>query len=58
MAGLFTPYIQDNEISLRITGIRDMDGTNPVERPERVQALLDVRAFLCEMILVVLKFSP
>ena len=42
VAGLFTPYIQDDEISLRVTGLRDMDGQNPVERPERVEALLEV----------------
>ena len=36
MAGLFTPYRQDNETSLRVTGIRDMDGQNPIERGERV----------------------
>ena len=42
VAGLFTPYIQDDEMSLRVTGLRDMDGQNPVERPERVEALLEV----------------
>ena len=25
-----------------MTGLRDMDGQNPVERPERVEALLEV----------------
>lgn len=29
-------------MSLRVTGLRDMDGQNPVERPERVEALLEV----------------
>ena len=43
VAGLFTPYREvEGENSIRVTGIRDMDGNNPVERPERVEALMKV----------------
>ena len=43
MAGLFTPYREaEGENSIRVTGIRDMDGRNPIERPERVDSLMQV----------------
>ena len=43
VAGLFTPYREaEGEHSIRVTGIRDMDGRNPIERPERVDSLMQV----------------
>ena len=36
VAGLFTPYRDHDENAIRVTGIRDLDGSNPIERPERV----------------------
>ena len=43
VAGLYTPYREGQDLhSLRITGIRDMDGVNPIERPERLKALMQV----------------
>ena len=43
VAGLYTPYREgQDQHSLRITGIRDMDGVNPMERPERLKALMQV----------------
>ena len=42
VAGLFTPYREEEGNSVRVTGIRDMDGVDPFERPERVEALMQV----------------
>jgi len=43
VAGLFTPYKEGEGInSIRVTGIRDMDGSEPIERAERVKALKKV----------------
>ena len=43
VAGLFTPYREgEGEQGIRVTGIRDMDGRNPIERPERVDSLMQV----------------
>jgi len=45
VAGLFTPYRECHSSNdLRVTGIRDMDGSDPVERPVRVAHLKEVAA--------------
>ena len=43
VAGLFTPYREGLEQhSIRVTGIRDMEGRDPTLRPERVESLMQV----------------
>lgn len=41
VAALITPYRDTDPKSVRVTGIRDLDGFNDILRPERLAALLD-----------------
>ena len=46
VAGLFTPYRDHDENAIRVTGIRDLDGSNPIERPERVCTIYNENYYL------------
>ena len=42
VAGLFTPYREGGEAGVRVTGIRDLEGSQVKSRPERMADLVAV----------------